>query len=453
MVKVHGKQSKRVTLRQRYNIDKKCRNANKKQRKMARKIKKAGMVQKTQKEPGIPNLFPYKEQMITQMENKERQKEEDKKLAKALRRKMRKTTTQEQLDKKEEKDDMEQYMQEVNSKIIRYQEDKKEEEDHGDDLAANDKKVNQSRKAYMKDLKSVVEQADVILEVLDARDPNGCRNIEMEHSVIAQNKKLVLVLNKIDLIPKENARDWLKVLRDEHPTILFKSSTQMQRSNLSAAVSLHKTSLTDKEDLVDDLLKGSNAVGTDNMIQLLKNYCRNDSSERKSKHSIIVGVIGFPNVGKSSLINSLKRSRVAGTGNVPGVTKGIQEVYLDKDIILLDSPGVVLSKENSDSLILRNVIKIDDLDDPITPVEALLNRVDNTELVKLYKIPKFSTVNEFLAAVARNTGKLSKGGVPDVNAAAKIVLRHWNTGKIKYYTPVSEEARIPKDEQDSMEED
>lgn len=303
----------------------------------------------------------------------------------------------------------------MSNAFYRYTEEQKVEEigKEADDLELNEKKVGQSRKAYMKDLKNVIDQSDVVLEVLDARDPNGCRNIEMEHSVIAQNKKLVLVLNKIDLVPSENARDWLKILRDEHPTVLFKSTTQSQRSNLSSKISLHKSSLTDRKEMVETMLQSSKAIGTDNLFQLLKNYCRNDTSERKQKHSIIVGVIGFPNVGKSSLINSLKRSRVAATGNMPGFTKGIQEVYLDKDIILLDSPGVVLSKENSDSLILRNVIKVDDLEDPITPVEALINRVSHTELVKLYRIPVFTTVNEFLAAVARKTGKLSKGGVPD----------------------------------------
>lgn len=414
MVKVHGKQSKRISLRRRYNIDKKCREAGKKQKKLARKLKKAGFVKNKQREPSIPNLFPYKEQMIQQMENKERQDEESKKLAKQLRKKLRKQLAQESLDKKEEKDDMEEYMQQVNGKIIRYTEEKKDEEvEAQDELALNDKKVVQSRKAYIKDLKSVVDQADVVLEVLDARDPMGCRNIEMEHQVIAQNKKLVLVINKIDLVPAENARDWLKVLRDEHPAILFKSTTQNQRQNLSSKIALHKSSLTERTDLVDSLLQSSKGVGTDNLIQLLKNYCRADSSERKNKHSIIVGVIGFPNVGKSSLINSLKRSRVAGTGNQPGFTKGIQEVYLDSDIVLLDSPGVVLSKDNSDSLILRNVIKIDDLEDPITPVEAMINRISKKELTKTYRISDFNTVNEFLASIARKTGKLSKGGIPD----------------------------------------
>ena len=95
------------------------------------------------------------------------------------------------------------------------------------------------------------------------------------------------------------------------------------------------------------------------------------------KQSIVVGIIGFPNVGKSSLINSLKRSKAAATGNMPGVTKGLQEIQLDKNIVLIDSPGVVLaSKEQSDSLILRSAIKIEDITDPTRPVEALLGRVE-----------------------------------------------------------------------------
>ena len=139
-------------------------------------------------------------------------------------------------------------------------------------------------------------------------------------------------------------------------------------------------------EMVDKMTHLSAAVGTENLMNILKNYARVDG-DAKTKSLITVGVVGFPNVGKSSLINSLKRSKAAATGNTPGVTKQMQEIQLDKNIVLLDSPGVVLmTNEQSDSLILRSAVRVEDLDDPIRPVEALLNRIERDELLKFYRI-------------------------------------------------------------------
>lgn len=80
-------------------------------------------------------------------------------------------------------------------------------------------------------------------------------------------------------------------------------------------------------------------------MNILKNYAR-VVGEKKAKQLISVGVIGFPNVGKSSIINSLKRCRAAAIGNTPGVTKAMQEINLDKNIVLIDSPGVVLTTQD-----------------------------------------------------------------------------------------------------------
>ena len=83
-----------------------------------------------------------------------------------------------------------------------------------------------------------------MLEVLDARDPQGSRNRELEIAMQGQGKRVVLVLNKIDLVPPENARAWLKTLRSELPCVLFKASMQKQNENLAAHIALHKNSLT-----------------------------------------------------------------------------------------------------------------------------------------------------------------------------------------------------------------
>lgn len=87
------------------------------------------------------------------------------------------------------------------------------------------------------------------------------------------------------------------------------------------------------------------------------------------KKSITVGLIGLPNVGKSSLINSLKRCRAVNVGSTPGLTRSLQEVHLDKNIKLLDCPGVVMlkSQENDASVALKNCKRIEKLNDPISP--------------------------------------------------------------------------------------
>lgn len=118
----------------------------------------------------------------------------------------------------------------------------------------------------------------------------------------------------------------------------------------------------------DDILNSSECLGADSLIRLLKNYSRNQNL----KTSITVGVIGYPNVGKSSVINSLKRSKVCGVGSTPGLTKVAQQIHLDKGIKLLDCPGIVFAKQgNRDAedadVLLRNCIKVELLDDPVTP--------------------------------------------------------------------------------------
>eukprot|EP01026_Neomeris_dumetosa_P039032 TRINITY_DN3196_c0_g2_i2.p1 TRINITY_DN3196_c0_g2~~TRINITY_DN3196_c0_g2_i2.p1 ORF type:complete len:320 (-),score=83.30 TRINITY_DN3196_c0_g2_i2:575-1501(-) len=150
------------------------------------------------------------------------------------------------------------------------------------------------------------------------------------------------------------------------------------------------------------------------------------------KRAITVGVVGIPNVGKSSLINSLKRAKVASVGNKPGVTRGLQEVQLDKNVTLLDSPGIVF--QDGAGAVLRNAVALDKLDDPIAPVFKIVERVGKKNLMKMYKVSNFEDADEFLKLVASVRGKMKKGGTPDLEAAALVVLQDWNDGRLPYYT-------------------
>jgi len=175
----------------------------------------------------------------------------------------------------------------------------------------------------------------------------------------------------------------------------------------------------------------SQCVGATSLMKLLTNYCRHNDIET----SITVGVVGFPNVGKSSVINSLKRAKACGVGATPGFTKTTKEVLINKRIKIIDSPGIVMAKgSNNAAVILRNCVKVETIEDPITPVEAILSRCNKNQMMMRYNIGDYSDTNEFLALLAKKHGKLAKGGKPRLNIAAKSILNDWNSGRIKYYT-------------------
>ncbi|KAF8197009.1 P-loop containing nucleoside triphosphate hydrolase protein [Pholiota molesta] len=273
----------------------------------------------------------------------------------------------------------------------------------------------QMRKYYLKALHKVVDESDIVILVLDARDPEGCRSRLVEEEVRrreSEGKKLVFVLNKIDLIPKSNAQQWLKYLRHSTPTLPFLSnaSSQHQRTNISSSTA-------------------------PSLLKLLKAY-------KPKAGSVTIGVVGYPNVGKSSLINSLKRSKVCAVAAQPGHTKDLQSVQLERGMRIIDSPGVVFDDDDYDdgkgnkkgSVLLRNVVKVEDVEDPIAVVEEIIGRTPRENLQKIYNLPEFSSTLEFLTMMALSNGRLLKGGTPDLNSAARQVLSDWNQQKIPYFS-------------------
>jgi nuclear GTP-binding protein len=113
----------------------------------------------------------------------------------------------------------------------------------------------------------------------------------------------------------------------------------------------------------------------------------------------------------------------------------MQEIKLDKHIKLLDCPGIVMSKdEDSASLALKNCIKVENLVDPIAPVDLLLKRCNKEQLILRYKIENFEDSIQFLTQVAKRHGKVRKGGIADIRKAAQLVLNDWTSGRLSYYT-------------------
>jgi len=122
------------------------------------------------------------------------------------------------------------------------------------------------KRNYMKELKEVIENSDIILEVLDARDPEGCRCREIEAEILAKSgdKKIIFILNKIDLVPIEVVQLWKKKLSREYATVLFKSNTQSQNKEYGQ-IKLFNNAVKDKKELVNQILASSKSVGPDKL--------------------------------------------------------------------------------------------------------------------------------------------------------------------------------------------
>ncbi|PVU85843.1 hypothetical protein BB560_006892 [Smittium megazygosporum] len=405
--------------------------ATEKHRKDRKALKNNPRTKKLKKDPGIPSMFPFKEKLLLQIEES-KQKAKEEAAAKVLLNKQKQKSLLEGNTSGNSMYELANNASERESTFSKNQALSQNEEFgilEGDNAASGTK--DNSRRAYFRDFMKVANTSDVVLFVLDARDPMGTRSKQIEELITSRfNKKLVLVLNKVDLVPKDNLLQWLAFLRKERPTLLFKSNTQQQRSNLGSSSfgSIGSTTET---------------VGGESLLQLLKNYCRN----LNIKTAITVGVIGFPNVGKSSLINSLKRTRVCAVGPTPGFTKSVQLIHLDKTIRLLDSPGVVFNfdlnrnskfTEEQNEICLRNIVKVELLSNPVGPAEVVINRCDQDTLAKKYNVLPYRNATEFLVQLARIRGRFKRGGIPDLNSAARIILTDWNSGKIPYYTMVPE---------------
>ena len=266
----------------------------------------------------VPNMYPHKRQIIEELQRKKNNNSRQE-LLDNLENKIGKRNTGEERD-------IESLVIESNKKEeIFWDTTKNLTADHEDKDLKQMERKDHSKKSYQNELNQVLNNSDVILQVLDARDPMSCRSKELESQILSHKdqKKLILILNKVDLVPLENATAWVKYLRREFPTILFKANTQTQKSNLSS-ISLFNNSRISKTTVKDDIMTSNKAVGAENLLELLKNYCRIEDT----KKSITVGVIGFPNVGKSSIINSMTRNKNVGVSSTPGFTKQMQEVII-----------------------------------------------------------------------------------------------------------------------------
>lgn len=266
----------------------------------------------------------------------------------------------------------------------------------------------QSRRIWG-ELHKVVDSSDVVIQVLDSRDPAGtrCRYVERLLAKQGAHKQLVLLLNKCDLVPTWVTSRWLRILSREHPTLAFHASV-------------------------------NHSFGKGALINVLRQL----KKLHADKKSISVGIVGYPNVGKSSVINTLRGKKVVNVAPVPGETKVWQYVTLYRQIFLVDCPGVVHQGEcdSEEEAVLKGVVRVESLrDTAVDYIPPLLARVTPDALRRAYGVTEWTDADDFCEKLARRSGKLLKKGEPDVNTVARSMLSDFQRGKLPWFVSPPDE--------------
>ncbi len=257
-------------------------------------------------------------------------------------------------------------------------------------------KFKEKIKEHNKLAREAIKQANLIFVVVDARFINDSRDLEIEEEAKREGKKVILVVNKIDLVPKlfrEEIKRYLK--RNDENFVIVSSKTRYWFRKLRKLIDKHKNEF-----------------------------------KEEGKGRLKIAVIGYTNVGKSSLINTLKGKHSCRTSSLPKFTKGVQWIRLSKDVLLLDSPGTIKFKGISGYLLGIDASKPSWREGKAL-YEILKSKEEDWDK-KSYGIES-EDFEDFLNKLAEKYNfKLAKGEL-DLDRALKKFVNDWNKGKIKVY--------------------
>ncbi|WP_297417734.1 GTPase [Thermococcus sp.] len=245
--------------------------------------------------------------------------------------------------------------------------------------------------------REAVEEGDMVVEVIDARDPLGTRNRKLERLVQEEGKPLLIVMNKADLVPKEWVEEYKK--KSEIPVVF---------------------------------ISAKNRKGTGILRREIKRLAKPLLEE---KERVEVAIIGYPNVGKSTIINTLKGKKAVRTAPIPGYTKGKQLIRLSKRIWLLDSPGVI-PIDDFDELVIKGGFPADKIEEPVKPALKLISRILKTRkeaITERFGIEEFGSEEEILRKLGERRGLINAGREVDLEETARWLLREWQTGRFTLF--------------------
>lgn len=350
----------------------------------------------------------------------------------------------------------------------------------------------------------VIERSDIVIQILDSRDPLLFRSLDLENYVseFPEEKINVLLMNKADLLSEKQREMWAQYFKEQGIRVIFFSAKMEQididklheaqqndeqnksnedkednddeniedsdkESNVSSDLNVNNSENMESDNLGEDKSEDKKVtydIGDEhfftrvlNRFELLDYFKNLSSIKLGNKEKYTIGMVGYPNVGKSSTINVLLQKKKVAVSSTPGKTKHFQTLEIDKKITLCDCPGLVFPSfvSTKAEMLCCGLMRVAEMREYVGPISLVANRIPREVLETVYGVdlsPKAIPVNEFLEttpsargqpiktpypiyflqAFAKARGFKTSNGRLDEFKAAKIVLKDYLDGKILF---------------------
>ncbi|KAH9506288.1 large subunit GTPase 1 homolog [Dermatophagoides farinae] len=304
---------------------------------------------------------------------------------------------------------------------------------------------------FWRQLWRVIERSDVLVQILDARNPLLFYSADLDKYIgeVDPDKRSLILLNKADYLNREQRQHWLDHFDSMDIQCLFFSALEQQQQQEQpdsnekqdiSSVQMDQLQLKDRDRTL--------SLDYRQLISLLKSY-------RTDKRPLTVGLVGFPNVGKSSTINALiMKAKKVSVSATPGKTKHFQTIIIDDQLTICDCPGLVLPNlvSNKAELIINGILPIDQIKNVFLAIEAITSKVPAAVFESIYAMILLKKTNttensedsvdehvsslELLTVYGYSRGFMTQRGLPDTSKAAKYILKDFVQGRILYcYAP------------------
>ena len=317
------------------------------------------------------------------------------------------------------------------------------------------KNINKAITPYEKNIEvwkqlwMTVEKSQILFQIVDGRNPLYYRCPDLENYIkeVDKNKEIILIINKADLMNDDVRKSWSEYFKERNIKYLFFSAVN-EIEKMEKGDNISQVEKVDQSDYRIftriDLVQFIKEIG-ETIPKEEKQISNNNKNANTNNSALMVGFIGYPNVGKSSIINVLMKTKKAAVANIPGRTKHYQTLFLPEEpnlnilpkaICLVDCPGLIFPSFTTSKadMLVNGIYPIDTLSDIYNPIQIIINLIPKKILADFYKIilPDIYSAKQFLQIIAKKRGFYTGNGLPEEAKTAKLVLRDYTSGKLLY---------------------